>query len=70
MKNSKSYGIIMIMLATVLWSSNAPFVRALSHDVVTVLAFRSIIAGVVLLLFLSPKKLKINRYFLVISCAL
>lgn len=63
MKKTKGYGIIMIMLAAVLWSSNAPFVRALSHDGVTVLAFRSIIAGVVLLPFLSPKKIKINRYF-------
>ena len=63
MKNIKSASVIMVLLAALLWSSNAPFVRYVTLDSFTVAGLRSLIAGVVLLPFLKPKKIKINGYF-------
>jgi drug/metabolite transporter (DMT)-like permease len=53
----------MVLAAALLWSSNAPFVRWITLDAVTVAGIRSAIAAVVLLPFLKPKQLKLNRYF-------
>jgi len=63
MKKS-TLGTIMVLFAALLWSSNAPFVRWLKFDAFTLAGIRSLIAGVVLLPFLRPKKIKFNLYFL------
>ena len=65
MKNEKNniHGLLMVLAAALLWSSNAPFVRWITLDAVTVAGIRSAIAALVLLPFLKPKQLKLNRYF-------
>lgn len=62
-ENANTMGILMVLGAALLWSSNAPFVRWISLDAITVAGIRSTIAAVVLLPFLRPKKLRLNRYF-------
>ena len=64
-KNEKNNirGLLMVLAAALLWSSNAPFVRWITLDAVTVAGIRSAIAALVLLPFLKPKQLKLNRYF-------
>lgn len=63
MKNKNTAGVLMVLGAALLWSSNAPFVRWISLDAITVAGIRSIIAAMVLLPFLRPKQLRLNRYF-------
>lgn len=63
-KSKTTAGVIMVLLAALLWSSNAPFVRWISLDAYTVAGVRSLIAGVVLLPFLRLRKIRFNRYFL------
>ena len=55
MKNEKNNirGLLMVLAAALLWSSNAPFVRWITLDAVTVAGIRSAIAALVLLPFLS-----------------
>lgn len=62
-RNKTAMGTVMILLAALLWSSNAPFVRWITLGPFTVAAIRSLIAGLVLLFFLRPKQIKLNRYF-------
>lgn len=62
--SKQNLGKIMILIAALLWSSNAPFVRWISLDAFTVAGIRSIIAGLVLLPFFRPKRIKFNLYFL------
>ena len=62
-KKTNSRGVLMVLAAALLWSSNAPFVRWISLDAVTLAGIRSIIAAIVLLPFLRPRQIKINRYF-------
>ena len=62
-KKTNSRGVLMVLAAALLWSSNAPFVRWISLDAVTLAGIRSIIAAVVLLPFLRFRQIKINRYF-------
>lgn len=54
----------MIFLAAILWSSNAPFIRYLSLQGVEVVAFRAVLAGLLLLPFLRIKKIKFSWYLL------
>ena len=53
----------MILIAALLWSTNAPFVRWLTIDGLTLAGLRSLIAGLILLPFLRPSKLRFNREF-------
>lgn len=62
--NNKYSGVIMIFLAAILWSSNAPFIRYLSLQGVEVVAFRAVLAGLLLLPFLRIKKIKFSWYLL------
>ena len=62
-KKTNAKGVLMVLAAALLWSSNAPFVRWISLDAVTVAGIRSTIAALVLLPFLRPKQLRMNRYF-------
>lgn len=62
--NGKYSGVIMILFAAILWSSNAPFIRYLSLQGIEVVAFRAVLAGLALLPFLRIKKIKISWYLL------
>ena len=62
-QNKNTLGVLMVLGAALLWSSNAPFVRWISLDAVTVAGIRSTIAAIVLLPFLRLKQIKLNRYF-------
>jgi len=62
-KNKTVSGVIMVLLAALLWSSNAPFVRWISLDAYTVAGIRSLIAGIVLLPLVRWKKIRFNWYF-------
>lgn len=62
-KKTNAKGVLMVLAAALLWSSNAPFVRWISLDAITLAGIRSTIAAIVLLPFLRPKKLRLNRYF-------
>ena len=63
MSSSKTKGIIMVLIAALLWSSNAPFVRWISLDAFSVAGVRGLVAGVVLLPFLRLKRISFNKYF-------
>ena len=63
LKNKNKLGVLMVLCAALLWSSNAPFVRWLTLDAVTLLGIRSLIAGIVLLPFLRPKKIRFGFHF-------
>ncbi len=62
MLNSKAKGIIMVVIAALLWSSNAPFVRWIL-DAFSVSAIRGLIAGLILLPFFRPKKIRFGLDF-------
>ena len=62
--NGKYSGVIMILFAAILWSSNAPFIRYLSLQGIEVVAFRAVLAGLALLPFLRIKKIKTSWYLL------
>lgn len=64
MKNKQSIGVIMIVFAALLWSSNAPLIRWISLDAFTVAGIRSLIAGFMLLPFFRPNRINFNWYFL------
>lgn len=61
--DKKTLGVIMVLLAALLWSSNAPFVRYVTMDSFTVAGIRSLIAAIVLMPFFRPKKINFNGYF-------
>ena len=62
-RKTNTRGIVMVLAAALLWSSNAPFVRWIRLDPITLAGIRSAIAALVLLPFLRPKQIKINGYF-------
>ena len=62
-KKQNTRGVLMVLAAALLWSSNAPFVRWIRLDAITLAGIRSIIAAIVLLPFLRPRQIKINGYF-------
>ncbi|MBE6564396.1 MAG: DMT family transporter [Ruminococcaceae bacterium] len=59
--NKNVLGPLLVLTAGLLWSTNAPFVRWLTLDGFSVVAIRSLIAGLVLLPFFRPQKLRFNR---------
>jgi len=60
-KNMARIGALMVLAAGLLWSTNAPFVSWLTVDAFTVAGLRSLIAGIVLLPFFRPSKIKWGR---------
>ena len=57
-RNSQTEGMLLALMAALLWSTNAPLIKSLSMDATLVAGMRALIAGVVLLPFLRPKKIK------------
>lgn len=57
-------GVLLILLAALLWSTNAPVVRLLSIGGLLAAGLRAFIAGIALLPFLRPKKLKFGKELL------
>ena len=57
-RNSQTEGTVLALMAALLWSTNAPLIKSLSLDATLVAGMRALIAGVVLLPFLRPKKIK------------
>lgn len=74
MKNSAlSKGSFLIFLAALFWSINAPIVRFVQADPMLITGVRALVAGVVLLPLLRPKKLNWSFWtivYLVSYCAL
>lgn len=62
MKTFKRFGEVIVFLGVVLWSLNAPLVKAIQVDSFLVCGVRSAIASVTLLPFLRVKKLNWNRW--------
>ncbi|MCL2568552.1 MAG: DMT family transporter [Oscillospiraceae bacterium] len=61
MKNTSKSGVLLVILAAVLWSTSAPLVRWLNVDSFTVVALRAFFAFVVLLPFLRVSKIVWNK---------
>ena len=65
MKNIKLSGGMMVFLGAFFWSLNSPLIKFLEVDAFLTCGFRSVIAGIVLLPFLRPKKIKWGPWLLV-----
>ncbi len=73
MKNIKLSGGMMVFLGAFFWSLNSPLIKFLQVDALLTCGFRSLIAGIVLLPFLRPKKIKWNLWlviYLIAYCGL
>ena len=62
MKLPKISGSFLVLLGAVCWSLNSPFVKYLTLDPILICALRSLIAAMVLLPFLRPKKIHWNGW--------
>ena len=69
MKNIKLSGGMMVFLGAFFWSLNSPLIKFLQVDAFLTCGFRSLIAGLVLLPFLRPKKIKWGPWFIVYMIA-
>lgn len=56
--NEQAAGTALAFAAALLWSTNAPLIKSIDLDSTLVAGLRALIAGVVLLPFLQPKKIK------------
>lgn len=65
MKNIKISGGTLVFLGALFWSLNSPLIKFLEVDAFLTCGFRSVIAGIVLLPFLRPKKIKWGPWFLI-----
>lgn len=66
-------GSVLVFLGAVFWSLNAPLVKFLTADPLLICGLRSLIAGIALLPFLRPKRLRWTPWmllYLVSYCAL
>ena len=73
MKHIKLSGGMMVFLGAFFWSLNSPLIKFLQVDALLTCGFRSVIAGIVLLPFLRPKKIKWNGWlavYLIAYCGL
>ncbi|MEK1875442.1 MAG: DMT family transporter [Rhizobium altiplani] len=52
----RTYGILLVSIATIMWSTAGLFVRALDLDVWTVLGWRSLFGGLALTIIILAKK--------------
>lgn len=65
MKHIKLSGSMMVFLGALFWSLNSPLIKFLQVDAFLTCGFRSVIAGIVLLPFLRPRKIKWGPWLLV-----
>jgi len=65
MKNIKISGGTLVFLGALFWSLNSPLIKFLEVDAFLTCGFRSVIAGIVLLPFLRPKKIKWGLWLLI-----
>lgn len=56
--NEQAIGTALAFVAALLWSTNAPLIKSIDLDSTLVAGLRALIAGVVLLPFLQPNKIK------------
>lgn len=66
-------GSILIFLGAIFWSLNAPLVKFLTADPLLICGLRSLIAGIALLPFLRPRRLKWTPWmilYIISYCAL
>jgi len=64
MKHFSISGGMLVFLGALFWSLNSPLVKFLEVDALLTCGFRSVIAGIFLLPFLRPKKIKWNGWLL------
>ena len=65
MQNIKISGGMFVFLGALFWSLNSPLIKFIEVDAFLTCGFRSLIAGIVLLPFLRPKKIKWGPWLLV-----
>lgn len=69
MKTIKLSGGMLVFLGALFWSLNSPLIKFLEVDALLTCGFRSVIAGIVLLPFLRPKKIKWGPWLLIYLAA-
>ena len=69
MKHIKLSGGMLVFLGALFWSLNSPLIKFLEVDALLTCGFRSVIAGIVLLPFLRPKKIKWGPWLLIYLAA-
>ena len=62
MKLIEKHGWILVFLGAVCWSLNSPLVKYMTVSAMTICCLRALIAGLVLLPFLRPSCLRLNRW--------
>jgi len=73
MKKITLSGGMLVFLGALFWSLNAPLIKFIQVDALLTCGFRSVIAGIFLLPFIRPKKLKWNMWmaiYLIAYCGL
>lgn len=65
MKNIRLSGGMLVFLGAFFWSLNSPLIKFIEVDAFMTCGLRSLIAGIVLLPFLRPKKIKWNLWLVV-----
>ena len=69
MKHIKLSGGMLVFLGALFWSLNSPLIKFLEVDALLTCGFRSVIAGIVLLPFLRPKKINWGPWLLIYLAA-
>lgn len=57
-KNSVNRGILLVTFSALCWSLNSPLVKSLNMDAFMLTGMRALIAGIVLSVFMRPKKIR------------
>ncbi|MST52470.1 DMT family transporter [Hornefia butyriciproducens] len=65
MKFIDKHGWILVFLGAVCWSLNSPLVKYMTASAMTICCLRALIAGIALLPFLRPSRLKPDRWMAV-----
>lgn len=60
--NTRRRAVIMLVLTAILWSSSGLLIKLVSWGPLTILGMRSLIAGLVFLIYLRPADLHFSRY--------
>ena len=69
MKTINLSGGMLVFFGALFWSLNSPLIKFLEVDALLTCGFRSVIAGIVLLPFLRPKKIKWGPWLLIYLAA-
>ena len=69
MKTINLSGGMLVFLGALFWSLNSPLIKFLEVDALLTCGFRSVIAGIVLLPFLRPKKINWGPWLLIYLAA-